>query len=217
MSRKSWIIFIVFILALLVGLVVWSKNNSTNIDVSSVDPNAVQIASDISGNIADHVYGKIDSNVVIIEYSDYQCPACGDAYPKVKQLLEKYSDKVMFIYRNFPLTSIHPNARAAAAAAEAAGLQGKYWEMHDKLFENQSGWSSATIDERTNKFKSYATSIGIDPDQFTKDIALKSIISKIDFDISLGEKSNVKGTPNFKLNGETVNLNDLESTIKSKL
>ena len=199
------------------ALIVASKSNNKKIDTSAVDAKAIQIASDSNGNIADHTIGDIASKVVLIEYGDYQCPPCGSAYPTVKSLVEKYSDKIVFAFRNFPLKDPHPNARAAAAAAEAAGLQDKYWEMHDKLYENQSEWSSSSINNRTTIFTKYASEIGINTDQFLKDVSLDSIITKIDFDVSVGESVKVEGTPTFKLNGETVNLNDLETTIQSKI
>lgn len=216
MSKKSWIIFTVIVVGLLAGLVLWSKNDSKSTDVSNIDTTKIQLATDQSGNIADHTFGNTSSEIVLIEYGDFQCPPCGNAHPKVKQIMEKYSDKMVFVFRNFPIPSLHANARAAAAAAEAAGLQGKYWEMHDIIFENQSDWSTASASERSEVFKEYASSIGLDTGKFSQDLALGSIISKIDFDIALGKKDGVSGTPTFILNGETVQVDDLEAKITSK-
>ncbi len=96
-------------------------------------------ATNDNGNIADHEFGGADAKVTIIEYGDYQCPACGTAAPVMREVSHQYKDKgVSMIFRNFPLTTIHPNALAAASAAEAAGLQNKFWEMHDKLYATQS-------------------------------------------------------------------------------
>lgn len=124
----------------------------------------------------------------------------------LKSVKEKYEGEVAFVFRNFPLTNIHPNARAAAAAAEAAGNLGKYWQMHDVLFENQDAWKSATNSERGNIFAGYAEQIGLDRAAFTKELEEKSseINKKINFDIALGRKLNVSGTPSLFLNGEKV-------------
>jgi protein-disulfide isomerase len=216
-SKRTWIIFVIIIVGVMGALVVASKSGTKKIDISSVNTSAIQTANDKDGNIADHTQGNLDSKVILIEYGDYQCPPCANAYPTVKSLIEKYSDKVLFVFRNFPIPSLHPNARAAAADAEAAGLQNKYWEMHDKLYENQSAWSSASTSERTTIFTNYASQIGLDIDKFTKDVSLDSIVAKIDFDVAVGQSVKVEGTPTFKLNGENVNLNDLDTTIQSKL
>ena len=135
MTKKTWIIFAVICIGIIGGLVYMSNGNK--IDVSDVDEWSIQAASAKSGDIADQVYGNKDAKVVIIEYGDYQCPGCASAQSALKTVSEKYKDTVAFVFRNFPLYSIHPNAFAAASFAEAAGLQGKYWEMHDKLYTTQ--------------------------------------------------------------------------------
>ena len=200
MSKRTWIIFAVVCIAVLGGLVYLSGKNK--IDVSSVDINKVQPAAAQSGEIADHVFGKADSKVVLIEYGDFQCPGCGAAYQPVKEVTGKYKDQVAFIFRNFPLTTIHPNARAAAAAAEAAGLQGKYWEMHDKLYENQSTWENLSGNQRTDFFASYATDLGLNVDTFKADIAGTNTNQKISFDQAVGKKADVSATPTLLLNGK---------------
>lgn len=217
MSKRTWIIFAVLVIGIMVALVVASRSGAPQLDLSATDASTIQQASDSNGNIADHTYGKLDSKVILIEYGDYQCPPCGSAYPIVKQLVDKYSDQILFIFRNFPIPSLHPNARAASAAAEASGLQNKYWEMYDKLYENQSEWSSANASNRTTIFTNYASQIGLDTDQFVKDLSLSTIISKIDFDIAIGKSVGINATPSFKLNGEDVTLNNLDSSIASKL
>jgi protein-disulfide isomerase len=207
-SKKTWIIFGSVCIAILAGLVFYSTLN--RLDVSTVDGNAVLAASDESGGIADQVYGKADSKVVFIEYGDYQCPGCGAAYQPVKNVMERYKDTVAFVFREFPLTSIHPNARAASAAAEAAGLQGKYWEMHDLLYENRAGWSELNTSERLTTFSDYATSAGLDVPRFTTDLTSEAISKKITFDTALGKKAGVSGTPTFYVNGK-----DISSDIKN--
>lgn len=172
--------------------------------MSSIDTNKVQPASDQSGQIADHVFGKADSKVILVEYGDFQCPGCGSVYPTLKTLSEKYKGQMAFVFRNFPLTTIHPNARAAAAAAEAASLQGKYWEMHDKLYETQSDWQNLSGKERTDFFANYANSLGLNTDTFKADLGGKNVNQKISFDQALGKKVNVNSTPSLYLNGKAV-------------
>lgn len=204
MSGKAWIIFGAICVVLFGGLVIWSGRD--RVDVSGVDTDKIQAASENSGNIADHVYGNKDAKVVLMEYGDFQCPGCGGAHPTVKALSEKYKDQLAFVYRNFPLTSIHPNARAAAAAAETAGKQGKYWEMHNLLFETQDQWSSASAAERSGLFAGFAEQVGLKKDAFTAALSdeSSSINRKINFDIALGRKLNVSGTPTFYLNGKKL-------------
>lgn len=223
MTGKTWIIFVAVVVVLFGGLIIWSQKDK--LDVAKVNTSKIQPATVQSGNIADHVFGNKNAKVVLIEYGDYQCPGCGSVYPTVKTVTEKYKDNLAFVFRNFPLTNIHPNARAAAAAAETAGLMGKYWEMHDILYENQSSWSDANANDRTGLFASYAEQIGLTKDAFTKELDKKSgrVNKKINYDIALGRKDNVTGTPTFYLNGKQVSSDDVSSeetftkTIESAL
>jgi protein-disulfide isomerase len=202
-SKKAWIIFAVVCIVVLGGLVYLSGKNK--VDVSSVDTNKIQAASEQSGNIADHVFGKKDSKVVIIEYGDYQCPGCGAAYPNLKQVTEKYKGQIAFIFRNFPLASLHPNARAAAAAAEAAGLQGKYWEMHNNLYAGQDEWKDLDTSKRGDFFVNYASTLGLNTDKFKTDMASAQVNQKISYDQAIGKKVGVNATPSIYLNGKEVN------------
>jgi len=204
MGKVAWIIFGSVIVVIFGGLIIYSRSTNPAIDVSSIDTNSIIAASEQNGSIADHTYGKTDSKVVLVEYGDFQCPSCGGAHPQIKSVTEEYKDKVAFIFRNFPLTSIHPNARAAAAAVEAAGLQDKYWEMHNLVFESQSSWETLSGSERTEMFVSYAQQLGIDEAKFTKDLASSSVTKKIAFDQALGKKVGVDATPTFYLNGEKL-------------
>ncbi len=206
---------------LLTGLVLVSSKDK--IDVSGVDANKTQKASVQSGDIADHVYGKADSKVVLIEYGDYQCPGCGSAYPNVKAVTEKYKDQVAFIFRNFPITSLHPNARVAAAVAESAGLQGKFWEMHNKLYETQSSWETLSSSERTDFFVNYAKEFGLNTDTFKTDLASAKVNQKISYDQAIGKKINVNATPTFYLNGKGLDQSSwsdqdkLDATIVAEM
>jgi protein-disulfide isomerase len=129
-----------------------------------------------SGQASNHVEGKNTKGVVLVEYGDYQCPACGQFYPIVKQLQSTYTNDISFRFANFPLVQIHPNAMAGARAAEAAALQGKFWEMHDLLYENQTSWSSGTNPQPY--FEQYAGSLGLDVNKFLTQSMLTSAKSK---------------------------------------
>lgn len=204
MTRNTWIIFIAIAVALFGSLIYFSSQN--RIDVSSVNETSVLAASEASGNIAEHASGSKDNKVILMEYGDYQCPGCGQAYEPLKTVTDKYAGQLTFVFRNFPLTSLHPNARAAAAAAEAAGLMGKYWEMHDLLYANQSAWENASTSARTDQFADFAAQIGLNRDEFIKDLSEKSeqINQKINFDQALGKKMNVTGTPAMYFNGKVL-------------
>lgn len=216
MNKVGWIIFSAVVVVLLGGLVVWTRVTNPPIDVSNVQNNSVVAASEQNGNIADHVTGSDANKVMLIEYGDYQCPSCGGAYPNLKTLLNDYP-QVTFIFRNFPLTTLHPNARAAAAVAEAAGLQGKYWEMHDTLYEKQNDWSSLNASQRTSVFSSYATSLGLDLKKFESDLAAKNVTQKISFDMAMGKKLNISATPTLFLNGEELDETTASGIVQGNL
>jgi protein-disulfide isomerase len=196
------------------ALVIYSRLSNPSADVSNINSNAIAVASDQNGQIADHTFGKTDSKVILIEYGDFQCPSCGGAHPQIKELTESYKDQILFIFRNFPLTTIHPNARASSAAAESAGLQGKYWEMHNLIFENQDAWNTLVGQARTDKFTEYAVSLGIDKDKFLEGLSAKSVNQKISFDQALGKKDAVDSTPTFFLNGEKISDEVSSSTVQ---
>jgi len=214
LGKAGWIIFASVVVLLLGGLVVYSRLTNPSANVADLDANTIIAASDANGQIADHTFGNPESKVVLIEYGDFQCPSCGGAHPQIKELTEEYKDKVLFIFRNFPLTTIHPNARAAAGAVEAAGLQGKYWEMHNLVFENQSDWENLTGTQRTDIFASYATSLSLNKDQFVADLAKDTVNKKISFDQALGKKAEVTATPSFFLNGKALDATVAGATVQ---
>jgi len=221
-SKQAWIIFAAICVAVLGGLILLSRGNQ--IDVSKVDETKIIAASPQNGNIGDHVLGTTTGKAILIEYGDFQCPACGSAYPNVKELTEKYKDQLIFVFRNLPLTSLHPNARAAAAAAEAAGLQGVYWDMHDTLYENQDTWTNATTENRLSYFEGYAKTAGVkDIAKFKTDIESQAVNDKINFDLALTRKIGASATPTMLLNGKKIESDiwsdktKFESEIKSAL
>jgi protein-disulfide isomerase len=145
-----------------------------------------------------HVEGPKDAKVKIVEFGDFQCPACGAAHPVVAQVLREYEGKVTFVFRNFPL-QMHKNAPAAHQAAEAAGAQGKFFEMHDKLFENQSEWENSN--NPMEQFTAYAEELKLDVDKFKSDVESKKFDKKIEQDVNDGYAVGVNATPTFFING----------------
>jgi len=204
MNKIGWIVFSTVVVLLLGGMVAWTRISNPPIDVSGIDHNSIVAASSQNGNIGDHVNGSDAKKILFVEYGDYQCPSCAGAYENVKTLSNEYSETVTFVFRNFPLTSIHPNARAAAATAEAAGLQGKFWQMHDMLYEKQNDWNNLGTSQRTSVFNGYAASLGLDLDKFKTDISSRNVNQKISFDLALGKSAQVAATPTFFLNGKKL-------------
>lgn len=202
MTKRGWIIFVILCIGLVGGLI-WISGRS-KLDVSGIDSSKILAGSTQSGTIGDHVYGNAKSSVVLIEYGDYECPGCGDAAPIMETVTAKYKNQIAFVFRNFPLTTAHPNALAASSVAEAAGLQGKYWEMHNKLYATQNDWANLTGDARTNYFLGLGTSLGLDTKNLESDINSDQVSQKIAFDSALGRQRGVAGTPTFYLNGKEL-------------
>lgn len=217
MNKTGWIIFSTVVVLLLGGLVVWTRLSNPSIDVSKVNANSVLGATEQSGNIGDHVTGSDANKILFIEYGDYQCPSCGGAYPNIKNLMNQYGKDVTLVFRNFPLTTMHPNARAAAAVAEAAGLQGKYWEMHDELYSAQDSWSGLDANKRTDAFQRYAKDLGLNIDKFNSDVTGTAATQKINFDLALGKSLGINATPTFYLNGEKLDDETASGIVKGDL
>lgn len=168
--------------------------------MSNVNENAVIN----EGPISDRVYGKRDAKVVLIEYGDFACPGCANAFPDVSKIKEEYKDNLAFVFRNLPLTSIHPNALAAATAAEAAGQQGKFFEMHDKLYQNQTNWDRISADQRSGVFEGYARELSLNIDRYRSDVTSDAVKQKIERDRALARKAQADATPTFILNGQKL-------------
>lgn len=217
MNKVGWIIFSVAVVAVLGGLIAWARISNPPVDISGFNNASIIPAAEQNGNIGDHKKGNPDNKIVLIEYGDYQCPSCGAAYPHLNTLLGEYDKDITFVFRNFPLTSIHPNALVAAATAEAAGLQGKFWEMHDKLYENKDDWSNANTSQRTTIFNGYASALGLDSAKFTQDLTNASVKQKINFDIALGKSVGTSATPTFYLNGEKLDDEAANGIVQGNL
>ncbi len=161
----------------------------------------------ISGEIpavdaSDWVRGNQLAAKTIVEYSDFQCPACKSYEPIVKDIEKEFGSSVRIVYRHFPLTQIHKNSLAASYAAEAAGIQGKFWEMHDLLFEKQELWAESTT--AADLFVGYAQELGIDMEKFKTDRVSAQVRDRVQRDSDSGTAAQVPGTPTFFLNGKHI-------------
>lgn len=161
--------------------------------------------------INSHVKGNADATVKLVEYSDFQCPACAAFQPVVTELMSKYGDKISFEYKNFPLP-MHPYALPAAVAAEAAGQQGKFYEFHDMLFQNQEEWSKSSTPSVF--FIKYAGEIGLDVEKFKSQMNSTALRDKVKNDQAEGRKLEISGTPTFFLNGEKMEFDTFQKFIE---
>ncbi len=165
-----------------------------------------------------HMTGPKQAKVTVVEFGDFQCPACGVAYMVVKQIKEEYKGKISFVFREFPLMA-HKYGYTGALAAEAASGQGKFWEMCDKLYSNQKEWSESK--DALAIFATYAKEIGIDADKFKEDVESKKYDAKIQADLSDGNQLGVNATPTFFINGKiysgVLTYDIFKSAVESEL
>jgi len=158
----------------------------------------------------DHVQGLSSAPVTLVEYGDYQCPFCGDAYPIIKELQRHFGDQLRFVFRNYPLARIHAYAERAAEAAEAADAQGKFWEMHDYLFEHQDALDAENLVRA-------AGVLGLDKVKFDREVAEHVYKQRVQEDIQSGNDSGVGGTPTTFINGVRNDDGDDLGTLKAKI
>ena len=151
---------------------------------------------------ADSTKGADNATIQIVEYSDFQCPGCASSYPMLKQLVEAFSGDVSLTYRHYPLRQIPSNAQLAGQAAEAAGMQGKFWDMHDVLFNTQNQWSHQ--EDPTALFTQLAESIGLNVEQFATDLTSDAVVEKVNSDAADATSLRLPGTPSFFLNGTLI-------------
>ncbi|PIP86299.1 hypothetical protein COW82_02775, partial [Candidatus Campbellbacteria bacterium CG22_combo_CG10-13_8_21_14_all_43_18] len=150
----------------------------------------------------DWAVGGANAKATLIEYSDFQCPACAAYYPLVEQITKEFGEQVKFVYRHFPLRTIHANAANAAQASEAAGTQGQFWEMYSLLFKNQQAWAS--VRDPFTVFAQYAQTLELDAEQFKQDYESPKVKNKIRSHEAAGRNLGVSGTPTFVLNGKVI-------------
>jgi protein-disulfide isomerase len=167
--------------------------------IKAPTPQIAELSSQI--NDSDWVRGDRQAKIILVEYGDFECPACIEFEPSVVSVLTTYGDKIAFIYRHFPLSQ-HKNAMPAARAAEAAGLQGKFWEMHDVLNKNHTDWEKESNPK--DKFTQYAKELNLDEQKFTSDFDSDQVKNKIQADLLGGQRLGINQTPTFFLNGQKL-------------
>lgn len=211
-TYTSAIIMITAIPVILLSLLVWTQGFDFLTPASTDQDKKASLTEIVQG---DQTTGDENAKIELIEYSDFQCPACNYYYPYLNQIIEEFSGKIRFAYRHFPL-SYHKNAELAARAAEAAGKQGKFWEMYGLIFENQNAWSES--ETAINNFVAFATSLGLDKNKFNADINSQEIKDKIANDLKSGVDIGVNATPTFILNGQKLDPNNLNpQTLREQI
>jgi protein-disulfide isomerase len=226
-ANKATIWFIVGLIVLVTAGVIVAGAYSSGTAANNASSTFVSTAAPALTS-ADWSEGNPNAKVTLIEYGDFECPACGEYFPVMQQLLQNYSSTVLFVFRNFPLTTIHPFAEISAQAAEAAGLEGgasKYWAMHDLLYINQNNWStnSALTPAQvvSQYFDGYAQSIGLNVSTFNNDINATSVSQKIQNDITGGTAAQIGHTPTFFLNLQQIpnptGLSNFENTLNAAI
>jgi protein-disulfide isomerase len=200
MKRYLPIVIIVVVLMAALGLTWTLLRSSRQTTNGNANANAASPGSEPTGADPPHVRGNPKAPVTVEEFADFQCPSCGYYYPELKKIENEFGDNLRVVFRERPLVPPHEHALLAAQAAEAAGLQGRFWEMHDKLYENQTTWSVAT--DLVPIFVDYAKQIGLDTDRFMKDLNGEAVAARIFQDGKRAHALDIKSTPTFFVNGK---------------
>jgi protein-disulfide isomerase len=193
MNKEVAIVLAIGVVVIAIGAILFTTSSD---DVPAVTEDVKSVIKD-----TDHKIGKSDAKVTIVEFADFECPACAFAHTPLKQIKQEYKDsgKLNFVFKHFPLTS-HRYAFQAAQATEAAAMQNKFWEMHDLIYENQKEWAGNP--EALNKFSDYARSLNLDMTKFDADMKSAEVRAKINTDMEDGNKLSVDRTPTIFINGE---------------
>jgi protein-disulfide isomerase len=222
-SSLPFIIIGVVLLGVIAAVVLMSRPSTSNSKpAASASPGQLQTQRQPPQPGAPNPWsrGNASSPVTVEEFSDFQCPACGGLEPGLRRVMKDYEDRVHFVFRNYPLP-MHKYAFIAARAAEAAGAQGKFWEMHDLIYDNQKEWSESM--EPRGQFDSYATRLGLDVQRFKADMERQDLADRIKSDLLRGNSLGVKGTPTVYLNGRElmpgrlINEEDLRRELEAAL
>jgi protein-disulfide isomerase len=195
--NKQFIAVIIVVTAALIALFSFNNKSKDNEGSNDTKTNTSQGS--------EHTEGEGKKGVTLVEFGDFQCPACRQYFPLVKELKTAYGEDLKFQFRHFPLTSLHPNAFLGSRAAEAAGKQGKFFEMHDLLYTNQDEWSKAA--NPTSVLESYASQLSLNIEQFKKDMTSSEVNAIINADLKAGQAIGANSTPTFVLNGKKVEEN----------
>jgi protein-disulfide isomerase len=225
MFKDKWLVIGIVATIILIagGVFLMTRGSSDNPSMGTpISPNIlVPEGVNKTGGVENGNYLPATSSakLTLVEFGDYECPACAEYNPLIKQLLTEFSGKINYVFRSFPLSQ-HSNAWISSQAAEAAGLQGKYWQMHDKLYESVNDWSKSA--DAKSIFVGYAQNLGLNVDKFKVDIDSKAVKDRIQKDANDGNLVNLNQTPTFYLNGVKIgNLTgkyeDLKKIISGQL
>lgn len=191
------------------AMIVNSPSNTTGSSLKAPAPNEKDL----------YTKGNVKSKVVLTEYGDFQCPACASYFPIVNAIVEEYKDKILFLYRDFPLTNAHKYAHLSARAAFLANKQNKYWEMYDLLYENQTEWAQSTNAEEI--FTGYAKKLGMDTDKFKNDLNSNEAKKFVDEALASANSLGLNSTPSFFINGSKIDnpnsFDDFKKLIDDEL
>jgi protein-disulfide isomerase len=213
-------VFIIVILATMVllfgGIFLFSKNSGgSNLSVGTVNasllvPQNAYITSGFANG--EYLPASSSASATLVEFGDYECSACGVYSPFIQQLLTDFAGKFNFVFRNYPLTQ-HVNAPVSSYAVEAAGLQGKYWQMHEKVYATQTDW--ANLNDPTSVFVGYAKDLNLDVNKFTADMNSSVVKNKVQSDLKDGNTIGITETPSFFLNGQKISLSGTYDQLKN--
>jgi protein-disulfide isomerase len=221
-KNKTFLIIGLITLAIFVGgIFLFSKGGNSNISTNIVNTSLLvpQNAIETSGfSNGTYLPASSSATLTLVEFGDYVCPACGVYNPLVKQLLTDFPGKINYVFRNYPLTQ-HKNAPISSYAVESAGLQGKYWQMHEKVYATQADWSN--LDNPKDIFIGYAKDLGLNVNQFTTDLSSSLVLDKVQNDFNDGKTVGITETPTFYLNSQKITLtgsyDQLKGLIQSSL
>src|SRR6266566_7613896 len=200
MKRLVPLAIIVVVLIAALGTTWMLMRSSRQTANGNLNANAPTPGSEAPGAEPPHVRGNANAPVTLEEFADFQCPSCGAYYPELKKIESEFGDNLRVVFRERPLVPPHQHALIAAQAAEAAGMQGRFWEMHDKLYENQTAWSE--VSDLVPTFVDYAKQIGLNTDQFMKDLNGEEVAKRIFQDGKRAHALGINSTPTFFVNGK---------------
>lgn len=200
MKRLVPLVIIVVVLIAALGTTWMLMRSSRQTANENLNANAPTPGSEAPGAEPPHVRGNANAPVIVEEFADFQCPSCGAYYPELKKIESEFGDNLRVVFRERPLVPPHEHALIAAQAAEAAGLQNRFWEMHDMLYENQATWS--VISDLVPVYVDYAKKIGLNPDQFMKDLNGETVAARIFQDGKRAHAYGIVSTPTFFVNGK---------------
>ena len=208
MNKRFLLILLVFVIGFF-GILVATKKKD----------NAPNSSGNNTAQLSNHVIGAGKKGVTLTEYGDFACPACYQYFPIVEQVRQKYGDDIKFQFRNFPLVEIHQNALVGARAAEAASLQGKFWDMYELLYQHQPEWRDSQTP--TKFFEDYAAQIGLNIEKFREDSKSDAVNAAVQADRADALKQGFSGTPTFLINGKRIesphSLEDFEKVIDNAI